>query len=81
MAAAADVADDLSRDDHIRADDITAHDAALADHDLGARRDRPFDRAVDAERALGAELTANEGGTTEDVLDRLAVCRARALVL
>ena len=53
MARADHVALDRAGDDDVGAAHAAADDAALADDDRRVRLDRSFDRAVDAERALG----------------------------
>ena len=56
-------------DDDVGAAHAAAHDAALADDDRRPRVDRALDGAVDAERAVGGQVTADRARAPEDVFD------------
>ena len=77
MTRADHVADDRAGDDDVGPAHAAADDAALADDDGRLRLDRAFDRAVDAKRALGAQIAAHGTRPAQHVLDRV-FCRSTA---
>src|SRR4029079_5249287 len=79
VAGAGHVALDRSGDDDVGAAHAAANHAALADHHRRARFDGPFDRSVDAERALGGEVAADDARWADDVLDGVTLRRGAFL--